>query len=95
MYVELVFPLPFRNTFTYSVPGEFEPFAKPGSRAVAPFGKRTLTGVIVKVSETTSIKEKIKPVSDIVDEKPVFTKKSLNFFQWLSEYYLSSLGEAL
>ncbi len=95
MYVELVFPLPFRNTFTYSVPGEFEPFAKPGSRAVAPFGKRTLTGVIVKVSETTSVKEKIKPVSDIVDEKPVFTKKSLNFYQWLSEYYLSSLGEAL
>jgi primosomal protein N' (replication factor Y) (superfamily II helicase) len=95
MFVELVFPLPFRNTFTYSVPEEFEPLAKTGSRAVAPFGKRILTGFIVKVSETTSVNEKIKPLSEILDEKPVFTKKSLKFYEWLSDYYLSSLGEAL
>src|SRR5512146_2728154 len=95
MYVELVFPLPFRNTFTYHVPEEFNSLAKTGVRAVAPFGRRVLTGVIVNVTEKTSVKGKIKDVSDILDEKPIFTKKSLKFYEWLSDYYLSSLGEAL
>ena len=86
MFVELVFPLPFRNTFTYSVPEEFTSLAKTGARAVAPFGKRVLTGVIVNVSDINPLKEKsdlkagkIRPVSDIPDERPVFSKKYLKF----------------
>jgi primosomal protein N' (replication factor Y) len=95
MYVELVFPLPFRKTFTYSVPGDLEPLVKSGVRAVAPFGKRTLTGFIVNISNTTSVTEKIKPIVDILDEKSIFDKKGLKFYQWVADYYLSSLGEAL
>ena len=95
MYAELVFPLPFRNTFTYSVPKPIETLAKPGVRAVAPFGKRTLTGFIVSISASTTVKEKIKPLDDILDLTPIFTQKSLEFYKWLADYYLSSLGEAL
>lgn len=95
MYVEVVFPLPFRNSFTYSVPAELEPFAKAGVRAVVPFGKRTLTGFIINKTTTTEVKDKIKQIQDVLDEKPVFTKSSFKFYEWLSEYYLSSLGEAL
>lgn len=95
MFAEIVFPLPFRNAFTYSVPKELEPYAKLGVRAVAPFGKRTLTGFIIKTSAATSVKDKIKPISDILDERPIFDKNALKFYEWLSDYYLSSLGEAL
>ncbi len=95
MFAEIVFPLPFRNAFTYSVPEELQQSARPGVRAVVPFGKRTLTGFIINVSAKTEVKEKVKPVADILDSAPVFTKKSLKFYEWLSEYYLSSLGEAL
>ncbi|MBT8380931.1 MAG: primosomal protein N', partial [Ignavibacteria bacterium] len=95
MYAEIVFPLPFRKAFTYSVPGELEPLVKTGVRAVAPFGKRTLTGFILRTSKTTSVKEKIIAVKDILDEKPIFDSKGLKFYQWVADYYLSSLGEAL
>ncbi len=95
MYAELVFPLPFRNTFTYSVPEELRPFAKIGVRAVAPFGKRTFTGFIINVSNKTEVKEEIKALSDIIDHKPVFDSLALKFYNWISEYYLSSPGEAL
>jgi len=95
MYVEIVFPLPFRKAFTYSVPGDLVPLVKTGVRAVTPFGRRTLTGFIINISKTTSVKEKIKPVKDILDEKPIFNKKGLKFYQWVADYYLSSLGEAL
>ncbi len=95
MFAEIVFPLPFRKAFTYSIPGELEPFAAIGVRAVAPFGKRTLTGFIINVVGKTMVKEKIKPVSDILDEVPIFGTNELEFYSWLADYYLSSLGEAL
>jgi primosomal protein N' (replication factor Y) len=95
MYTELVFPLPFRNTFTYSVPKSIESLAKPGVRAVAPFGRRILTGFIVSTSSSTAVKGNIKPLDDILDSKPIVTQRLLEFYKWLADYYLSSFGEAL
>ncbi|NOX64713.1 MAG: primosomal protein N' [Chlorobi bacterium] len=95
MFAQVVFPLPFRNSFTYSISIEHLEFVKVGVRVVVPFGKRTLTGFVVGVSETTDIEEKIKPIRDVLDDAPIFDKNSLKFYEWLSSYYISSLGEAL
>lgn len=95
MFCQVVFALPFRNAFTYSVPDHLKDSVGIGKRVVAPFGKRVLTGFVVGVSESTNIKEKIKPIRDVLDEKPIFDETSLKFYEWISEYYLSSLGEAL
>lgn len=95
MFAEVVFPLPFRKAFTYSVPAELQDQAKPGVRAVAPFGKRTLTGFILNISSKTSVKEELKPIRDIIDDIPIVDKYTSEFYEWLSDYYLCSLGEAL
>lgn len=95
MFVEVVFPLPFRKAFTYSVPDDLQEQVKVGVRAVAPFGKRTLTGFIINTSSKTSVKEEIKPIKDILDDIPIIDKNTLKFYEWLSDYYLCSLGEAL
>ncbi len=95
MFVEVVFPLPFRKAFTYKVPNDLQKDIQPFKRVAAPFGKRILTGFIIGSSEKTNVKEKIKEIQDILDEKPIFNKTSFKFYNWLSEYYLSSLGEAL
>ncbi len=95
MFVEVIFPLPFRKAFTYKVPHEIEGDIRPYKRVAVPFGKRVLTGFIIKSSKTTKVKEEIKEVQDILDVKPIFNKTSLKFYNWLAEYYLSSLGEAL
>ncbi len=95
MFCQVVFPLPFRNAFTYSIPDELIDSVKIGVRVVAPFGKRVLTGFVIALSETTELKEKIKPIRDLLDENPFFDKTALKFYEWLSDYYLSSLGEAL
>ncbi|MBI1939436.1 MAG: primosomal protein N' [Ignavibacteriales bacterium] len=95
MYCQVVFPLPFRNAFTYSIPAEFETSVKIGVRVVVPFGKRVLTGFVIGISETTDIKEKIKNVKDVLDENPIFDERALKFYEWISDYYISSTGEAL
>jgi primosomal protein N' (replication factor Y) (superfamily II helicase) len=78
MFCQVVFPLPFRNTFTYSVPDELSDSVKTGVRVVAPFGKRVLTGFVVGTSDSTDIKEKIKPINDVLDANPIFDKRGLN-----------------
>ncbi len=95
MFAQVVFPLPFRNSFTYSIPIEHLELVKVGVRVVVPFGKRTLTGFVVDISETTDIEGEIKPIIDVLDDSPIFDKNSLKFYEWLSNYYVSSLGEAL
>ena len=95
MFAEVVFPLPFRNTFTYSIPEENEDQVFIGIRVVCPFGKRVLTGFVINVKETADVKEKIKPIIDVLDSQPIFSKESLQFYEWVADYYLSSLGEAL
>ncbi len=95
MYARVVFPLPFRNAFTYSVPEELNSLVKVGVRVVVPFGKRILTGFVIGLSETADVTENIKPVRDVLDDYPIFDEKMLKFYEWISEYYISSLGEAL
>jgi primosomal protein N' (replication factor Y) len=95
MFVEIYFPLPFRKPFTYFVPKELEQNVKVGVRAVAPFGKRVITGFITKITDKTDLKEKIKNIQDVIDDIPVFDEKGFKFYEWLAEYYLCSTGEAL
>ncbi len=96
MYVNVVFPLPFRKSFTYSVPDELRKQIQIGVRVAAPFGKRTLTGFVIELpSKPNSEKEKIKKIYDVLDELPVFDEVRTKFYFWLSEYYMCSYGEAL
>ncbi len=95
MFAEVVFPLPFRNAFTYAIPENLEEAVKIGVRVVVPFGKRTLTGYVINITETTKVEKGIKKIRDVLDELPIFSEKSLEFYRWVSEYYISSLGEAI
>lgn len=95
MYAQVVFPLPFRRSFTYKIPSELVKYIKVGVRVVAPFGKRILSGFVIDVSDSTSVKEEIKSIKEVIDEIPVLNKTNIKFYEWLSEYYLCSLGEAL
>jgi primosomal protein N' (replication factor Y) (superfamily II helicase) len=95
MFAEVVFPLPFRNTFTYKIPESIAPVIKERVRVLAPFGKRILTGFVIKLSNEPGDKKDLKEILDVLDDQPVFSHEHLRFYEWLSEYYLCSLGEAI
>lgn len=101
--VELVFAIPTERSFYYSVPDELLDLAQVGVRAVAPIGKRVLTGFIINVIDETEFKKELEKISfkelkeieDILDPIPFFDEKFLNFARWIADYYFSSLGEVL
>jgi primosomal protein N' (replication factor Y) len=93
-YADVVLPLPLDTPFTYRVPPALQHRAVPGMRAIVPFQKRVETGAIVALSDSTPL-DSVRPIIDLPDAEPVFTREILDLCRWIADYYCCSLGEAL
>ena len=91
---DIALPIPLRKTFTYIVPPDLQPRAKPGSRVLVSFGKKVLTGIIVGFPASTQVSG-LKPLRDVLDATPSLSTELLRLTQWISEYYFASWGEVL
>jgi primosomal protein N' (replication factor Y) len=93
-FVELVFNLPVRKVFTYTLPEGA--VAGLGWRVSAPFGSRTLTGLVVGEPQgpPEGVTE-IRDVKRVIDSRPIFDDRVLSMARWMSRMYMCSLGEAL
>lgn len=65
-----------------------------GHRVLVPFGKRNVTGYVVELCDQCSAKA-VKPVLQILDELPFFDSVRMALFRFVSDYYLSPLGEVI
>lgn len=66
-----------------------------GVRVVVPFGKRTLTGIVVGITkDSTTPTHKLKPIQAVLGE-PILPSQTLKLARWLSQYYHYPLGETL
>ena len=93
-FAEIALPVPLRCLFDYQVPAVFANQLEPGMRATVPFGRRKLTGLVVRVKNTTDVAAgKIKPVLLLVDDKPVVSKALLELLLWVADYYQQPVGE--
>ena len=97
-YARVAFPLPEDLTFSYAIPARLQSFAQHGSRVLAPLGQGTREGVIVDLMDEPDLPDdsiEIKNLTDCLDDTPTFSDELLTLTKWMSEYYLSSWGEAL
>src|SRR4051794_24071914 len=99
-FVEVALPVPLRRTFTYKVTANNAGRVQIGTRVVVPFGKRMLTGYVLDIfdqlpPEADVQVEKIKSVSDVLDEEPILTDEIIRLARWTADYYLSFIGEVL
>lgn len=103
-YLEIILNLPVNQGFTYSyIPPENEKaelVPAIGKRAEIMFGNRKTQGFIINISDTIPAScpveaGKIKPVKRIIDKEALFGKELIEMAQWISRYYLCTLGEAV
>ena len=91
---EIALPVPLRCLFDYQVPESLTQTLEPGMRLVVPFGRRQLTGLLVRLKSTTEVPiGKIKPVLSLVDQKAVITAQLFQLLMWVADYYQQPLGE--
>jgi len=93
-YAQIVLPLNLKGSFTYKVPEELISHIQPGMRVLVPFGgKKIYTGIVFELHDNAPENFVAKEVISILDDKPILPEEQINFWNWLSEYYLCGLGE--
>ena len=93
MYVEVVLPLPLEGVFTYGVSGVLAEQVDFGMRVLVPLGRsKTYTGLVVRKHNEKPDFE-VKDVLSVLDTKPILLPAQYKLWQWMSDYYMSPLGE--
>ena len=92
-YVDVILPLPLPGMFTYSVPEGMEGCVVFGKRVLVPLGKsKKYIAMVVKVhQEKPSFK--VKPIEQVLDATPTLLDRQYRLWSWLSNYYMSPLGD--
>ena len=95
-FIEVIIPLPIKSTFTYIVNESEFNFLEPGFRVMVPFGKsKFITGVVLNKHNQVPISYEPKEIEFIIDDEPCITSNQLIFFKWISEYYMTSIGQVI
>ena len=67
---------------------------QPGMRVLVPFGgKKIYTGIVFELHDNAPENFVAKEVISMLDDKPIMPQEQIDFWNWLSEYYMCSLGE--
>ena len=93
-YVDVIVPLPIASQYTYSLPPEWEECVQEGCRVVVSFGrKKFYTAIVTKVHYAAPEGYETKDIEEVLDVSPVLLPRQLEFWNWLSTYYLCTLGD--
>jgi len=93
-FAEIVFAIPVNRVFHYSIPAKLVDTIAIGKRVWAEFRNTDKVGYIVGLSDEAPISN-VKPIKSIIDKEPIISKHMTEVCRWISETYLSSLGEAI
>ncbi len=95
-FIDVILPIPLKQTFTYSVNKDEAAFLKQGMRVAIPFGKsKVYTGIVYQVHDQPPVGYETKSIDHILDEEPIITTNQINHWEWLAGYYMCSLGEVI
>ncbi|MFY8187376.1 MAG: replication restart helicase PriA [Flavobacterium sp.] len=95
-FIDIILPLPLDTYFTYSINKSEFSFLKIGMRVVVPFGKSKIcTALIAKVHQNPPILYEAKEIYQIIDETPIVLPSQLELWEWISKYYMASIGNVL
>lgn len=95
--LQIAIPTPLRQTFDYLLPLGFrEDQIKIGLRVRVPFGKRETIGVIINISDQSTLPiKKLKSILEVLDSNPLFTPSILSLYEFASQYYQHPIGEVI
>ena len=94
--LQVALPVPLPRVFDYLPEAGREPAEYPaGIRVRVPFGKRTLTGVVVGHAPLAGEPGQLRAVAARLDDAPLLDAELLATLRWAAGYYGHPLGEVL
>ena len=93
-YVDVILSVRVEGTFTYMVPTTFQ--LSVGQRVIVQFGNRKLyTAIVLKTHNDKPKAYEAKSILGILDEEPLVNEKQLQFWKWISSYYMCNLSDVM
>ncbi|MDC0463949.1 primosomal protein N', partial [Flavobacteriaceae bacterium] len=84
------------RNYTYAITAAEARFIKPGFRVTVPFGKRNIyTAVVYKLHQHPPAAYEAKSIHSILDKSPVLNSFQFQLWEWISSYYMCTMGEVL
>lgn len=91
----IILPFPLNDTYIYYVPQVMEEHIYVGQRVIVSFGvKRFFTGIVYSFGEASNVAD-LKPIAEIIDNKPIVSQNQLLYWRRLADYYICSLGDIM
>ena len=92
LYADLILPVPLHGVFTYVVPEGMA--VGVGCRVLVTFGRSTkYIGIVMRLHDKKPEGYEVKPILQLMDDTPIVTELQLRLWQWISDYYLSPIGD--
>ena len=86
--------MPLDGLFTYAVPQSMESTVATGMRVLVPFGKsKTYIAIIARLHQQKPEGYAVKDILQQIDSSPILLPQQLRLWQWISDYYMSPIGE--
>ncbi|WP_201308208.1 primosomal protein N' [Companilactobacillus farciminis] len=87
---EIIVDVPTMQTnrpFEYEIPDSLAEVVVAGMRVEVPFGrgKRKIQGFVMKVKDKSDFQGKLKPITRVIDLKPVLSDEMLKLSYWLAD----------
>ena len=98
---DIILPLAIADVYTYNIPEALLPIANrqspiTGCRVLVPLGKKSIIGIIYRKHKgELPASVKVRDVLQIIDDTPIVTTEQLKLWEWLSNYYMCTLGEVM
>ena len=93
-FIDVILPIPIQKTFTYSITKDEANFLQKGMRVAVSFGKTKMyTGLVFNIHQIAPTLYEAKEIHQILDEAPLVNEEQLKHWQWISDYYMCSLGD--
>ncbi len=93
--VSVVFPLPLDRVFTYRLPEGGCPPPVPGTRVLAPLGRRRAVGLVAEQGEELPAGMAALALFAVLDREPVLPPALWRLASWVAAYYVAPLGLVL
>ncbi len=94
LFADIILPLPLADSYTYSVPSQWNTTVRRGCRVIVPLGpKKHYIGIVLEVHDRKPQGMNLKPIEEVMDTEPIVTDTQLRFWQWIAHYYICPLGD--
>jgi len=96
LFIEVILPLSLSKNYTYRVPFHLNEDIAVGKRVIVQFGKNKIyTALIKSIGQTPPEFYQAKYIIDVIDEYPVVNAVQLQFWDWMTDYYICNEGDVM